>query len=47
MAIARELKQSDVFQWLICRDGIDAIEKIKSLKPDVVTLDVKCPKWTV
>ncbi len=26
------------------RDGLDAIEKIKVLKPDVVTLDVEMPK---
>ncbi|MDD5092900.1 MAG: chemotaxis response regulator protein-glutamate methylesterase [Dehalococcoidia bacterium] len=26
------------------RDGIDALEKIKQLKPDVVTLDVEMPK---
>ena len=25
------------------RDGIEAIEKVKSLKPDVVTLDVRMP----
>lgn len=26
------------------RDGLDAVEKVKSLKPDVVTLDVEMPK---
>ncbi|AFS79529.1 chemotaxis response regulator protein-glutamate methylesterase CheB [Gottschalkia acidurici 9a] len=28
----------------IARDGIDAIEKAKSLKPDVITLDIEMPR---
>ncbi|MBN1376635.1 MAG: chemotaxis response regulator protein-glutamate methylesterase [Dehalococcoidia bacterium] len=28
----------------VARDGVDAIKKIKSLKPDVITLDVEMPR---
>ncbi|RMH50297.1 MAG: chemotaxis-specific protein-glutamate methyltransferase CheB [Zetaproteobacteria bacterium] len=30
----------------IARDGVDALEKIKSLKPEVVTLDMEMPRMT-
>ena len=28
----------------IARDGLDALEKIPKLKPDVITLDIEMPK---
>jgi two-component system, chemotaxis family, protein-glutamate methylesterase/glutaminase len=44
LAIARELKAGDGITVVdFARDGIEAIEKIMSLKPDVVTLDVEMP----
>ena len=29
------------------RNGEDALEKLKELSPDVVTLDIVCPIWMV
>ena len=28
----------------MARDGVEAVEKVKSLKPDIVTLDVEMPR---
>lgn len=44
--VVSNLVQSDedIFVIDTARDGLDAIEKIKQWKPDVVTLDVEMPK---
>jgi two-component system chemotaxis response regulator CheB len=45
LAIARELRSASAISVIdSARDGLEAIEKIKALKPDVVTLDVEMPK---
>lgn len=45
LAIARELKNAGGINILeFARNGIEALEKIKALKPDVVTLDVEMPQ---
>ncbi len=45
LAIARELRSTSGISVIdSARDGLEAIEKIKALKPDVVTLDVEMPK---
>ena len=36
--------ESDMNVIGIARDGIDAIEKAKNLKPDVITMDIEMPK---
>jgi len=44
LAIARELKNAGGITILdFARNGIEALEKINALKPDVVTLDVEMP----
>jgi two-component system chemotaxis response regulator CheB len=44
LAITRELKTAGGVSVIeSARDGLEAIEKIKRLKPDVVTLDVEMP----
>ena len=30
----------------VAKDGVDALEKIKTLKPDVVTLDISMPRMS-
>ncbi|HSW58082.1 MAG TPA: chemotaxis response regulator protein-glutamate methylesterase [Dehalococcoidales bacterium] len=45
MTIARELKSAGEIEVVdFARNGIEALEKIKQLKPDVVTLDVEMPQ---
>ncbi|MCX5998719.1 MAG: response regulator [Chloroflexi bacterium] len=44
-AISRQLQSDPGIEVVgFARDGIEAIEKIKALKPDVVTLDVEMPR---
>ena len=37
-------EESDMQVINTCRDGIDLFEKLKSMKPDVITLDVEMPR---
>jgi DNA-binding NarL/FixJ family response regulator len=41
------LKETDDLEWVGCAaDGIEAIEKIRSLQPDVAILDIEMPHYT-
>lgn len=45
LAISRELKSAEGISVIdYARDGLEAIEKIRLLKPDVVTLDIEMPR---
>jgi two-component system, chemotaxis family, protein-glutamate methylesterase/glutaminase len=45
LVIARHLSVDGQIEIAgVARDGLDALEKIRTLKPDVVTLDVEMPK---
>ena len=45
LAIARELKSAGGIEVVdYARSGVEALEKIKQLKPDVITLDVEMPQ---
>lgn len=45
LTIARQLHEDpDVELVGVARDGLEAVEKAKALKPNVVTMDVQMPR---